>query len=653
MVLVTLAIAGGVIAIGMGILWAARWLEWAETSQWAVWPPLTLNLPTAFFAHQHEAALMVAMLYPAVWCLAGARLRLLALGLITPFVILVIVLDGSRTVWLAAGTATLILGAVLLNSRRLTFGKRARWLLASLLVAAAAVLLLTPIGLLVYTRITAVLTLFARGDLWSNGIGIWLRHPITGLGPGSIPFGYLLTDFYQTTGWSPRNPDNALVQLLAETGVFGIAAAAAALAAVASAIKGRTPPPVAALWAVAVAAISTIGMNPTDFTYLLVIIVVWSALAAPPAVRLREVPGTETTSKPWKRFFTPLHGLAALSLSVAVLLAGAASVTYDMARAAFIRHDTPASLALLQTATALDPGEAIYARERAGVLLSSGRVDEAIRAYESVLALVPIEPVAHRGLSLALLKEGRALEASAVASAMASKQLYSAKNLAIAAVAADRAGDRDAARTLLADFVSMTPGAAIKPDWPTGIGAQRLTATASEALDRGLQRGNRGDGFNVVLLAATTANIVELKSAMDVVVPQIRGTASALAALATCETSSAWGRINQAYDSENGEAAYWIARAMIAAAARVDAEENLRLAKLFLATPDAPRGDDFLSDVFSDVYRYHRLPFGISNTAGTELAALLRPTPLDGWTSWWKDHCAPDGPHQTMTHPNG
>lgn len=71
-----------------------------------------------------------------------------------------------------------------------------------------------------------------RGELWGAGIQVWLAHPLLGGGPGAWPGLRAETDISIASYAVLYTPHSSLVQVLAETGIAGLVASIALVAAV-------------------------------------------------------------------------------------------------------------------------------------------------------------------------------------------------------------------------------------------------------------------------------------------------------------------------------------------------------------------------------------------------------------------------------------
>jgi tetratricopeptide (TPR) repeat protein len=486
-------------------------------------------------------------------------------------------------------------------------------LLAVILLAVVA----TPLGNGLYLRMSNLLTLSARGSLWSAAASLWGTHPVTGLGPGSFPFAYLLTDYFQFSGWDPRNPDNGLVQLITETGMLGVAAAGSVILAVVRGM-GSSRQRRLGFWALVVFMVATVGMNPTDFLYLLVISLAWAAMATPPTASVSNIPS---------RAFPLVRTLAAVCLLVAALLVGTSGIAYDIARSAYQRGDSTASESILRAAALLDPNQAIYSRERAALLLERGDFEGAVAEYRRVLALVPVDEAAKRGLALALANEGESSAALAEIQGAVNRQRFSNRNTLLLAVIASHVGDMSTATRAFEEFLALSPSAALSPRWPISVTGSREKVIEA-AVTRGLGNTRASFGLNLTYLALATGNSRLVDLAANAVIPELALSAVSLQSLARCNLAEAWEVIEPAYREEGSNGAYWMTRAIIAMIAETDSAESSELARLYAGAPEQPGAGTMLADGFGDIYKYRRLPFYVQDGLSMQIRTLQEGAPL-------------------------
>ncbi len=398
-----LAVTGLVLAAAFALAWGSHLLEWWVASG-GLPPPLRMDLTSGPFGHQHNVVTLLLMLIPAAFYGRGWVSRMLRF-LTTPLVVAILVVDGSRTLWAAALAAALVAFALRRSGRlpRLHPGILIATGLTSLVVLVLAVLTGAFVPLL--SRLLTLTSLDARLSLWSASLGQWLAHPFTGTGPGTYPWVLQFGSYFDTNAWTARHPDNAIVQLLLELGLLGVAAVA--LLAVATVVGARRARRVdsRAVVGLGVFVLAGIGMNPSDHNFLIVLAIIWAAVLTQPvsAPRLEapEKPLTSSVGRRWRRLAIGV-GLASLLLSFASTSLG--SFAYEAAATAEMRGDLPGADASLSQAIGLDPSMALYWRERGAVRLLSGNPAEAASDLARAAVLNPNDDATWRSLALAHLR---------------------------------------------------------------------------------------------------------------------------------------------------------------------------------------------------------------------------------------------------------
>jgi tetratricopeptide (TPR) repeat protein len=454
-------------------------VEWWNLAGGVV-PPLDLNFRASPWGHRHDLALLVVMLYPSLWIGRVTALRA-ALGVTFGLLALaIVVLDGSRNLWLAmlGATAVALLPIVY---RRLRQSPRARrWALVGL-VTAGAVLVASGLAGAVADRVFNLQSLGWRSAMWSELAQAWSERPLAGYGPGSFAWILPTTDYYDTSTWAPRHPDSALFQLLGEGGILGLAASLTVLAVlVGPVLRGQS---VAARWALAAFVFAAIGANPTDFPFLVAAAIGWAAYAAP---RPSMAAGERTVNRVTRTAY--LAGLAVIGLSFAAT--AFAGVSYASARAAAEDRDLEAARNALVVAQTLDPGMAIYPRQLGTLEYIAGDPELGIEDLERAASMNPSDDLAWRTLALARDAAGDSAGALDAASRALAAQRSDPANMLLMARLLAEAGRDDEAGALLAEVVQAWPAVVAAPSWdeyiPASIGNDEILEAAIERWERGL-----------------------------------------------------------------------------------------------------------------------------------------------------------------------
>jgi tetratricopeptide (TPR) repeat protein len=368
---------------------------------------------------------------------------------------LLVVVDGSRIVWLAVAAATAV--------PALAWLARHRWSRRKLAVGAVglgfvlAVLVVTGVGSALLERGLSAATVDWRLAMWAPLAEQWTTQPLAGSGPGSFPWILQLTGYFDTNSWAPRHPDSVFVQTLAEGGLLGIAAVAILFATLAPAIlRSRSA---GARWALTVFAVAAIGASPTDFAFLLVLALGWTAFALP-----RDAAAPPDAPLPNR------IGRAALITAFAVVALAfgsfsVASFAYERARASVADGELDDSRGAFALARTLDPGLGLYPRQEGAVLLVQGAADLAERRLERAVGINPADDLAWRMLAMARDGQGDFEARDEALDVAIHLQRSDPTNLLLRARWAGAAGRESEAADALAEVVHAWPGVLYAPGW--------------------------------------------------------------------------------------------------------------------------------------------------------------------------------------------
>jgi len=443
---------GAFLAVLFLILWVVVWLRWVAVPG-AGLPPLSLYLPPGLYGHHYTVAMLIALMLPAVASLAR-RPVLWPVGIVGSVASIgVIVMSGSRTVWLALAVVG---GFVMVNRVR----QRARWTYGGPAGAALAIATVA-LGFLVsgplLQRLGAVSSLELRFVMWQSALGGWLQRPIAGAGPNTFAAEFSRTGYNDFVDNYVPHAHNTLVQALFESGLLGGVAIALVVVAVWVGLRSIRGAAVVPLMGVGLFAVMTATEHPAGVGALVAPLVVWLAMAAP---RIAKEP-VRTNNAGLVRFRLLL--LAVIATATAVTLVG--SVLYDRALAAARRADLQEVVESLSGAAAVDPSFALYHRELAGALAATGRSEEAIEQVRIATSLHPADKAArrlHAVLALTVGNRSEALDAAASARKGATKHL---ENTITLAYVARELGHSDAFQAAATDAVRHAPWILAAPEW--------------------------------------------------------------------------------------------------------------------------------------------------------------------------------------------
>jgi O-antigen ligase/Flp pilus assembly protein TadD len=463
--------------LGVTLLWGAIAIRWMAIAGPGILPPLNLELPGVIWGHRHDLALVTAMLYPAWWIGETSRTRRMVASLIGLLVLFAVVIDGSRTLWIAFAVATL----VLVTGPALRGWRRSSQMRTAMIVGAGGIvvfLVLSGLGLALLSRATSTYSFGFRTTMWSSLIDAWLAHPIAGSGPGTFPWILQGVGYFDANSLAPRHPDSAPIQLLAESGLLGVAALGVLLLALMPSIGfGRSR---GATWALVSFAVASLAGNPSDFPFVVAVVIVWAAYATPRSL------ATTVGMQRNHRGVSVASFTAAAFIGAAYLLTVVAAVSYERGREQIGRADVAQAGLSLDMAMRLDPGMAIYSRARGLVAFISGDAAGAVGHFRHATQLNPHDPVAWRSLAAAHREMGDDVAAeAALAEALRLMRADSTSLLMWAEWQADD-GHEDEAVNTLAQAVHAWPQITAAEGWATLL--ERSGATGSAVVDLATKR---------------------------------------------------------------------------------------------------------------------------------------------------------------------
>jgi O-antigen ligase/tetratricopeptide (TPR) repeat protein len=627
--LFVMAAVGVVMGLVVIAQWGAIWLRWLFLTGWQAIPPLDLQLPAGPWAHQHDLTSLLVMLAPAIWLKRGSGVRRTALTAMLAGIGLAAIMDGSRSVWLAVAVAT---GITLL--RPLSAVLRAHWRLAAAAGTVGVVILIaaTVNGSAdeILRRLTQVRSIDQRTGQWSSALGLWLQHPVQGIGPGSYPLLLRLTNYFDTYTFVSRHPDNAFVQLVAEVGLLGIASATAIIAGVVRMWRGDNPAARAAAWVLVYAAVASLGTNPFEYGFLIAPLIVWTALGAPARIDAA-VDDVHPRKAKW---LSPAIISAVGVLGVAQTATLVADFAYEDASQAASRGSYAEARAYLDAAVAFDPGMALYMRERGTMALLAGLPAQAVADLTAATNQNPADDVSYRSLAESWLAAGNPARAVAAAQSAVRRDGSDPRNLLVLARAASRAGDSSSATEALARAVLTSPWITADPAWPAFAEGE----PAADLFHTAVARWQKGDApWLMGLEPAWLVGLAEESGPVDQAVAEagsMNPTAAALLQVLSCHSQRAGiAELRRLQRSQGSYGEYWRARIIGEAltGTRVGGllaeTATLRVGQLRYALADQVGETDLYSAALKDQFGYRRLP--IQHPGG-----LVAPSEWGGLAAW-------------------
>jgi O-antigen ligase len=446
--LAVLGLTGALVAVMFLLLWGAGWQRWMAVPDAGI-PPVGLALPPVIYGHHYRIAALVGVLAPACVLLAR-RPGIWPVGLVGSLASAVVILmSGSRTVWLAAVAAMAV--TVLLGARyRPT---RGRWTLPLVGIALIAGALLA--GQVAQRALTSS-TVEGRFEIYAASLDRWLDSPLVGHGPGTYSAQMTLAGYHELL----QHGHNAIVQMLVEGGLAGLAGMFIVVAAVVISALQATRRNRVAIAGLTVFAVSCLTDNMSVYGFLIVPLIAWAALASP---RQATLPATEV------RWVRPAAVVMACVAGLAAAATIASAWAYDLASAAARAGDAQSVVQSLRAASFLDPEYALYQRDLGVWLLADGRTAEARERLGKALEANPADPAAHRAAAIAAAHDGAA-EAVDLAEGALNLRDDDAANLLTLAYVSRELGDLAAARDALVRALRFEPRLTASPEWREDFG---------------------------------------------------------------------------------------------------------------------------------------------------------------------------------------
>jgi O-antigen ligase/tetratricopeptide (TPR) repeat protein len=571
-----------VITVATAILWVPVVALWLSQTGGAT-PPLGLDLTGFLWGHRYDLSLLLVLLYPSWWIGAADPARWVGRLLIGVVTLALVLLGGSRTVWLACVVAG---GIVLAPSLLRRWPRQTRTVLAIAGGALVAMVALAVIGVLGVSvdRLLSFGTITARIDMWALLTSLWLQHPIAGFGPGSFPWLLQQTTYFDTTYWAPRHPDSVVFQLLPEVGLLGVTAVTVVLWTLVPRILRLGAP--AVRWALAVFVVAGVGTSTTDFAFLVVVALAWVAYAVPREAR-QQKPGGPIGKAEIALKASSIG--AVFVIGVAYLLTLVAAYQYDDARAAIGDSRGADAEHSLKVAVNLDPALALYWRQLASLYLLRNAPGLALEDLTRAQHLNPNDDLTRRGQALAYFALGNADAAESSIAEAIRLQRSDPTNLLLGAWLDEQAGRSQDAIARLGEIVQA---------WPTVVGAPGWQVVAPDAADtaRAIDEGVRRWEQDLSTLEPPVGQglwlaLFENRPALATSGPAAAGVSPTLAraflAAWSCDPSAAL-ILNQSTDADRRTALYWLIHARILSNAGASDQDSIRVYKILSRDPLEP-----------------------------------------------------------------
>jgi O-antigen ligase len=539
------------------ILWqlVARRIGWFSLGLGDL-PPVRLPGESTAFGSVAVPPFILLGLLPLCLLVRPRWLRLVLLGSSIALLIPLAALSGSRSAWLALGVAALVFIAPGLRRLRGLSLPRLRW--NGLLAAGLALVVLLVAAVFAAPRFTAITSLVYRERLWADTLTAWSASPITGIGPGTMPYARQAA---AAPGLGPiRQPHSHDLALgvLGDAGLIGLVAAVSIVVVFfwfAGPHRSRTRRGRAAS---SVLAGFLVAGFVEDLTFLPSFDLIVLLLAAVALVDAGTVSWRPMQLPRW----APLPvALGAVALLLPVFVGDVASVTYRLGTEDVWAGRWSSAEGWYQISTAFDPWQPSGPKALAIAADMVGDEDRAIAAARSATQLNPADGPSWTNLAVLCADAGDrqcALTASAEA-ARWSPITY--RELINAALVEARFGIIGEADNFYRDSLLSYPYTALSVTWPRKVAIDPASVQATTPLTQ----------LAVVLALAAEGQPVVAPQGSDPII-------TAIAAAIRNDRAAAVAALRQAEQREPYEPLTWQVAAVLETHWGEDAEQALAIA---------------------------------------------------------------------------
>ena len=451
--------------LAASILWqlVSRRIGWFSLGVGGLPPVRVVGESTAFGSVAVPPFILLGLL-PLCLLVRPRWLRLLLLGTTVVLIAPLAALSGSRSAWLALGVAALVFVAP-------AVGRLPRFRLPRPsrggLVAAALLVVVLAIGVaFVAPRFTAITSLVYRERLWMDTLTAWSVSPITGIGPGTMPYARQAA---AAPGIGPIRQPHSHDLALGELGDAGLLGLAAGLSIVvlffwiAGPQRSRTTRGRAAASVLAGFLVAGVVEDLTFLPSFDLIVLLLAAVAV-----------VDAGAVSWTRPRLPTRAvvvaaMAAAALLIPVLLGDAASVTYRLATEDVWAGRWSSAEGWYRASTALDPWQPSGPKALAVAADMVGDRETAIAAAREATRLNPGDGPSWTNLALLCAAGGDRPCALVAADASARWSPVTHRELINAALVEDRLGRPQQADDLYGRSLLDNRSTALSVSWPRRV----------------------------------------------------------------------------------------------------------------------------------------------------------------------------------------
>jgi hypothetical protein len=600
-----LTVVGPSVVIAAAILWQliTRRVGWFALGLPGL-PPIRLGGETTAFGSVAVAPFILLGVLPLVLLLdAGWPRRLLltaTIALLAPLA----VISGSRSAWLAVGTAGVVFALpaarLLRPGRRWLKVRRVAWLLLALPVLALALAYMAP-------RFTAITSLLYRERLWRDTLAAWSSSPIFGIGPGTMPYARQAAAAAGVPPVRQPHSHDLALGVLGDAGVVGLAAAVIVVVAflwVAGPHRSRT---IVGRAASSVLVGFLVAGIVEDLTFLpnfnlIVLLLAAIALLDAGAVSWRPL------RMPRRLPAMTATGLGAAAAAVILVLGDAAASTFRLGTEAVWAHRWSDAAGWYRVSTDLDPWQPSGPKALAVAADMHGDRSTALAAAREATRLNPGDGTSWTNLAILCAAAGERTCAEEGAAAAARSNGITGQELINAALIEEGLGNDDAADRYYTESLLGNRLTGLTVSWP-----RRVTLPVSSPLES----ANPQPQLTRLLASATTGADPPLPSVTE---PAARALAFALDGDAT----AAQAALAAAQRDAASDVVTWEIAAMLERHWGQDASHSARVAEFLKGSPLATRRSA-LAEVTYDVASLHIFPRDML------VAGAVRLSPVPPW----------------------
>jgi O-antigen ligase/tetratricopeptide (TPR) repeat protein len=453
------------LVIAASILWQLvfRRIGWFSLGVGGL-PPVRVPGESTAFGSVAVPPFILLGLLPLCLLVRPRWLRLVLLGTTALLLVPLAALSGSRSAWLALGVAGIVFIAP--NLRRLRLIRPPRLNRRVLVGGGLVIAVLLVVIAYVAPRFTAITSLVYRERLWVDTLTAWSASPVTGIGPGTMPYARQAA---AAPGLGPiRQPHSHDLALgvLGDAGLLGLAAALSIVVVffwIAGPHRSRTVRGRASASVLAGFLVAGVVEDLTFLPGFNLIVLLLAAVALIDAGAVR-----------WTRLHLPagapiLAAIGAAALLVPVLIGDAAAVTYRLGTEDVWAGRWSSAEGWYRFSIALDPWQPSGPKALVIAADMLGDQDAAIAAARAATSLNPAD--APSWTNLALLCAARADRACALDASRAAARWspITHRELVNAALVEDRFGDPKTADDLYRRSLLDNANTAFSVPWPRRV----------------------------------------------------------------------------------------------------------------------------------------------------------------------------------------